>query len=238
VVLGQEISFKIDSMHSFQHRLRQAWKTAHANATLLRSTTMSHGARIRLLQALVKPSLLYGVETWKLTPALLAKIITTERAFSRWCLRLTNRADTTGDEERDIANWVQWQTDSARRIANTTHKQKIERWHVTALRLHWKWAGKAARNIDTPNHRAATQHIKPTGRGRPQAHWAQLLRQFSVKELAGEPNSWIQLAQSKTRWLSFSHFFVGFVETKVLRADTRATLARDSISTRQDSTGQ
>ena len=73
VVLGQEISFKKDSMHAFQHRLRQAWKTAHANATLLRSTTMSHGARIRLLQALVKPSLLYGVETWKLTPALLAK---------------------------------------------------------------------------------------------------------------------------------------------------------------------
>ena len=83
VVLGHEISFKKDSMHSFQHRLRQAWKTAHANAILLRSTTMSHGSRIRLLQALVKPSLLYGAETWKLTPALLAKIIGAERAFSR-----------------------------------------------------------------------------------------------------------------------------------------------------------
>ena len=101
VVLGQDISFKKDSMHSFQHRLRQAWKTAHANAILLRSTTMSHGARIRLLQALVKPSLLYGAETWKLTPALLATIIGTERAFSRWCLRLTNRTNTTGEEERE-----------------------------------------------------------------------------------------------------------------------------------------
>ena len=204
VVLGQEISFKQDSMHSFQHRLRQAWKTAHANAILLRSTTMSHGARIRLLQALVKPSLLYGAETWKLTPALLAKIIGTERAFSRWCLRLTNRTNTTGEEERDIATWVQWQTDSARKVAKTTHKQHIERWHVTALRLHWKWAGKAARNKDTLNHSAATLHISPTGRGRPQAHWAQLLRQFSIKELLGEPNSWEQLAESKTQWLFHS----------------------------------
>ncbi len=75
VILGQEISFRQDSMHAFKHRLRQAWKTAHANSTLLRSTAISHGARIRLLQALVKPSLLYGSETWKLTPALLAKII-------------------------------------------------------------------------------------------------------------------------------------------------------------------
>ena len=79
---------------------------------------------------------------------------------------------------------VQWQTDSARKIAKTTHRQHVERWHVTALRLHWKWAGKAARNKGTLNHSAATLHISPTGRGRPQAHWAQLLRQFSTKELA------------------------------------------------------
>ena len=233
VVLGQEISFKKDSMHSFQHRLSQAWKTAHANSILLRSTTTSHGDRIKLLQALVKPSLLYGVETWKLTPALLAKVITAERAFSRWTLRLINRADTTGDEERDTANWIQWQTDSARRIANTSHKQKIERWHVTALRLHWNWAGKAARNKDTPNYRAATQHIKPLGRGRPQAHWEQLLRQFSTREMTGAPDYWVQLAEDKTRWQSFSKIFVDFVETKVLRADTRATLARDAVSIRQ-----
>ena len=186
VVLGQEISSK-NTMHSFQHRLRQAWKTVHANAILLRSTTMSHGARIRLLQALVKPSLLYGAETWQLTPALLAKIIGTERAFSRWCLRLTNRTNTTGEEERDIATWVQWQTDSARKVAKTTHKQHFERWHVTALRLHWKWAGKAARNPGTRNHTADTTHQSTNGRGRPQAHWAQLLRQFSTKELVGEP---------------------------------------------------
>ncbi len=225
-------------MHTFQHRLRQAWKIAHANAILLRSTTTSHGARIRLLQTLVKPSLLYGAETWKLTPALLAKIIGTERAFSRWCLRLTNRTNVTGEEENDIAAWVQWQAESARKVAKATHKQHIERWHVTALRRHWKWAGEAARKQGTVNHTAATVHISPTGRGRPQAHWAQLIRQFSTKELAGEPNSWEQLAECKTRWLSFSDIFVEYVETKVLRADTRATLARDIISIRQENTEQ
>ena len=103
-------------MHAFQHRLRQAWKTAHANSILIRSTAMAYGARIRLLQALVKPSLLYGAETWKLTPALLAKIIGAERAFSRWCMRLTNRAGRTDDEEGDLAAWVQWQADTARQV--------------------------------------------------------------------------------------------------------------------------
>ena len=53
-------------MHSFKHRLRQAWKTAQANAVLLRSPSTSHTKGIKLLQGLVKPSLLYGSETWEL----------------------------------------------------------------------------------------------------------------------------------------------------------------------------
>ena len=73
VILGQEVAFRKDSTHCFQHRLRQAWKAAHANTMLLRSTSTSHGQRIKLLQALVKPCLLYGAETWKLTLELLAK---------------------------------------------------------------------------------------------------------------------------------------------------------------------
>jgi hypothetical protein len=218
-------------MHSFQHRLRQARKTAHANAILLRSTTMSHGARIRLLQALVKPSLLYGVETWKLTPALLAKIIGAERAFSRWCMRLTNRAGTTGEEERDIAAWVQWQAESAGQIAKTTHKQQIERWHVTALRLHWKWAGKAAGNKGSLTKRRQQYTSSQSVEGDPK-------RIGHNCELMGTAGSWEQRAESKVQWLSFCDLFVDFVETQVLRADTRATLARDAVSIRQENTEQ
>ena len=199
---------------------------------------MSHGSRIRLLQALVKPSLLYGAETWKLTPALLAKIIGAERAFSRWCMRLTNRAGRTDDEEGDLAAWVQWQADMARQIAKITNKQNIERWHVTAIRLHWQWAGKAARNTGTLNHKAATVHIRPVGSGRPRAHWAQVLRQFSIKELRGNAESWEHLAQGKVEWTSFSDLFVEFIETQVLRADTRAALARDAVAIRQEHTEQ
>ena len=197
VILGQEVAFRQDSMHSFRHRLRQAWKTAHANAILLRSTTTSHSARLKLLQALVKPSLLYGSETWKLTPALLAKIIGAERTFSRWCLRLTNRASMDDHAEGDMTEWIQWRADSAREIAKTTGKNEIERWHITALRLHWQWAGHAARRLDTPNQMAATSHISPTGRGRPPPHWAQLLRSFSIQELRGRAEAWEALAQKQ-----------------------------------------
>ena len=104
-ILGQEVAFRGASMHSLKHRTRQAWKTAQANVDLLRSSKTSHTKRLRLLQALVKPSLLYGCETWKLTPGILAKIISTERAFTRWSLRKTNRpTPPENDEDEDHPN--------------------------------------------------------------------------------------------------------------------------------------
>ncbi len=68
VIRGQAVAFRKDSMPCFKQWLRWAWKAAHANSTLLRSTTTSYALRIRLLQALVKPCLLYGAESWKSQP--------------------------------------------------------------------------------------------------------------------------------------------------------------------------
>ena len=115
------MAFRGDSNHGFAHGLRQAWKVAHANAPLLRSTSTSHAMRLKLLQSLVKPCLLYGVETWKLTPDLTAKIISAERALTRWCLRVSIR--TSGRAEESLAAWIQWKIDSAREIARLTEKK-------------------------------------------------------------------------------------------------------------------
>ena len=221
-------------MHSFKHRLRQAWKTAHASAVLLRSPSTSHTKRIKLLQGLVKPSLLYGSETCKLTPGILARIVGAERAFSRWCLRMTNRKALLDEGENDdMVAWIQWRANSARDIAKTMGKGKIERWHVTALRLHWQWAGHAIRRTGTTNHMAASAHIRPAGRGRPPPHWAQFLRSFSTQELRGPAEAWEALAQDRVQWNSFANIFIEFVETHILRADARAALARDEMSVRE-----
>ena len=126
-ILGQEIAFRGDSMHTLKHRTRQAWKTAQMNASLLRSTKTSHTKRLRLLQALVKPSILYGCETWKLTPGMIANIITTEGTFTRWCLRKTNRRnepEVQDEEDEGILAWIQWRATSAREIARSMTKGK------------------------------------------------------------------------------------------------------------------
>ena len=61
---------------------------------------------------------------------------------------------------------------------------------------------------------------------------SQLLRSFSVQELRGPPEQWESLAQNRADWNTFTDIFIRFVETQILRADTRATLARDDIASR------
>ena len=187
IIPGQETAFKKDATHSFKHRLRQAWKAAHANAHLLRDTSTSHVTRIRLLQSLVKPCLLYGVESWTMTPDILAKIVAAERALTRWCLRMTRHTSGTEGVEENLASWIKWKTDSAREIARLMEKTKVMRWHISALRLHWQWAGHTARRPGSTNHRAATSYVTPNRRGRPPPQWSDMLRGFSSKILMGNP---------------------------------------------------
>ena len=182
---------------------------------------------------LVKTCLLYGVEPWKLTPGLIAKIISAERALTRWCLRMSKQTSGVDTAEVSLAAWIQWKKDTAREIARLTEKTKTMRWHITALRLHWQWAGHAARRPGTMNYEAATVYISPNRRGQPPPHWSHLLRSFSIKVLLGNADSWIQLAQDKTAWNEFGNYFTQYVEAQVLREDTRATLARDARASMQ-----
>ncbi len=114
------------------------------NGTLLRSSTTS----FRLLQALVKPCLLYGSEVWKFISSLLGNIGTAETEFSRWCLRLRpeeqQNQDGSAGAGTSMEAWIQWRILSAITIATTNAKNNSERWHHTALKLHWQWAGHAA----------------------------------------------------------------------------------------------
>ena len=147
---------------------------------------------------------------------------------------MSNRGEEVDQDEGDVTNWVTWRAEPARKIAQISGENNIERWHTSILRQHWRWAGHAVRRPNTDNFLAATAHIAPRGRGRPPPHWAQLLRKFSTQELRGDSDTWIEIAQNRNEWSNMTSIFTEFVEVQFLRADTRATLARDSIVARSN----
>ena len=54
----------------------------------------------------------------------------------------------------------------------------------------------------------------------------------------GNPESWVDLAQDIATWNEFNAYFIDYVESQVLRQDTRSTLAKDAraIAEQQDNT--
>ncbi len=90
ITLGHLLAFRRASHHYFEHRKISAWKVAHANTTLLRSKVVSRKQRTRLLYSLIRPCIMHAGEAWKWSPELLAQILTAEREFGRWCLRLSS----------------------------------------------------------------------------------------------------------------------------------------------------
>ncbi len=139
VILGHEMAFRSSSEHCFHHRLTQAWKTAHANSTLLRSAIVSFAERLRLLQAQARPCFLYGAEVWKLTPLILGTYILRTESSRDGALSSGLRPHINHGEDNIDANMGacgQRRRTSARAIATINAKNKSERWHQAALRLH------------------------------------------------------------------------------------------------------
>ncbi len=96
-----------------------------------------------------------------------------------------------GDIGREPGNVDPMERGHGQGTCQAHRKPKCVRWHITALRLHWQWAGHAAVRPGTATYEAVTAHRTQTRRGRPQAQWSSLLRSYSIKELKGNADSWI-----------------------------------------------
>ena len=195
VTLGHLLAFRTSSIHSFEYRKALAWKVAHANEKLLRSKVVSRKQRIRLLNALVRPCMMHASETWKWSPELLAQVLTAEREFGRWCLRLAAfqpaRAPDS-DGAQTLEEYITWKMDTAREVAAYSTQAGVERWHKTALKSYWNWAGHIARMSPEGMNNIVACHVhRPCGRGRPAVQWNHILQKFSTHELQGEQSQWI-----------------------------------------------
>ncbi len=104
--------------------------------------------RMSLLWSLIRPCIMHASETWKWSPELLAQILTAEREFGRWCLRLSSflrGRELDADGTQSLQEFATWKTDTAREVAMYCSQAGLERWHRSALKSYWGWAGHAAR---------------------------------------------------------------------------------------------
>jgi len=167
--LGRKISFENADGIELGNRTRAAWAKFMSNKQELTSRSYSLKDRLRLLDAIVSPTLLYGCPAWTLTSQQEQTLTTTQRKMLRMVLgdrrrKITNTTPETlhgdtssgsdvssnppqeddpragSEEDEDLESWVDW----IRRVTHEAERQmtslKIESWVVKARRMKWKWA--------------------------------------------------------------------------------------------------
>ena len=178
-------------------RIASAWAAFMAIKEVLCNPVLELQKRIRLFEAVVTSSVLYGCVAWTMTVDYERKLRSTRRRMLRWMVGCRKQSD----EE-----WVDYMK---RATANAEHcaTQRGARDWVQQQRFRkWKFAGKTARRDD---HRWSQRLLQwtpwfrcvPRRRvGRPAMRW-----EDCIMKMAG--GDWVEVAQDNSLWECLSHGF-------------------------------
>ncbi|CAE8615196.1 unnamed protein product, partial [Polarella glacialis] len=170
--LGRSLSFGDYHGTEIQHRISKGWNKVWSLKKTLCDRSHSLKARLKLFDATITPTVLYGSCSWTLTAARERMLQTVQRRMLRKIIVSNRRMvpmgaeedgassvsspadggliDFNNDEEdqEQLEPWLDW----IKRLTHTAEDQMrmegIDDWVRQQRRRKWKWAGHAARRTD------------------------------------------------------------------------------------------
>ena len=161
--LGRQITFENATVVELSNRIKAAWAKFMQYKSELTTKSYSLSDRLRLFEAVVTPTVLYGSEAWTMTAEMSRLLRTTQRRMLRMVLgqgrRRTERVherqqddhkseDSEGNsasiqeaEEDGLETWVDWIRRVTHSVENSLKKLKIRPWIEQARKRKWKFAG-------------------------------------------------------------------------------------------------
>ena len=229
--LGRKVCYMDPHGAEFNNRIAAAWGAFSKHKQELTDRRHRLSDRLRMFDAVVTSTLLYGCESWTLRVDQQRRLKTVQRKMVRMILNSKRRvADNTSSEagssnsvEEESSNvelepWQDFLERTARwadeQLANAGVKQWITEWRLRK----WTWAGKL---MDAGNHKwsavATTwqpllHSSAPCGRrqARPRKRWAQDFEEYLAHAMPDESVQWQQVARDQERWLAMGTDFVTF----------------------------
>ena len=193
-----------------ENRIEKAWAKFFLNKAELCNKHYNLRDRLRLFQASVTNTVLYGSGSWVMTAGRAQKLRSAQRRMLRWMLNSgrktlaisekdevetdTEVEEPTEELEETLESWTDW-------IRRTTHTAEYHLLHAGAedcvegqRRRKWRWAGHVARRQDR-RWSSLMLAWQPEGRksrlGRPKCRW----RDEFDGVFEGGVHDWIALAQ-------------------------------------------
>ena len=170
-----------------EERIGTGNRCAFALGKVLRSRNISRRTKIRVYNIIIRPTVLYGCETWTLTKERKRKLEVFENSILRRILGPVFNPETN--------QWERRHNIDLRQMTGQPYIQDV----VVSRRL--RWAGHCARMPDdrTPKivMNGAMRGRRPVGR--PRYRWSDNIKQ-DVQELAPNIDDWQAAAEDRPTW--------------------------------------
>ena len=199
--LGRYLSGDLDKRAEVEvkHRIQQAWFKFHQHQRVLTNQHISVKLRMKLFDAAISPSLLFGVAALPLYENLVTKIDIVQRKMMRRIVGWTRVADESWEiTMRRMGNKVagalrQWPVKTwSNRIAHT-------RWdlarRLNSMPIH-RWANLCIRWQPTVINDSFLPTKPVRDRGRPHLRWDNTLRKYRAANFG---NDWYDVQRSKVK---------------------------------------
>ena len=193
--LGKRLNLRTTHKTELNHRISKAWAKISTYRTELTDKRVSLSDRLRLFNAVIGPTVLYGCGCWAMTDSRKKKLRGCQRKMLRTILgKARAKLNGTDDESTEAAStassqsaealepYVEWiqrvtaEAESAMRIAG------VPDWVEECSRRKWRWCGLVYRRHDGRWTRQVLNWT-PTGgarlRGHPFLRWSEDLDEFA-----------------------------------------------------------
>ena len=210
--LGRMVSFDSPHAEELHHRTEIAWRKFMAlkKDLITKSYPLRH--RLKLFDAVITPTALYGCQAWTLTKAQEEQLKRAERRMLRMMLGTARRTATdplTG--ESSLEPWVDFMHRSTADVEKRIEALDIERWDCQYRRRKWRWAGELLRgNSSKWSHKLLVwmpecEKGAKRYQGRPARRWEDCFCEY----LRGRSTAttWCQIAQNQELWSSLEDGF-------------------------------
>ena len=234
--LGRALSLSNTQEVELQNRLDAAWKKFHANKAQLCNKNYPLLARLKLFNAVVTPTALYGCETWTMLQEGRRRLQSSQRRMLRWMVGVGRHfrkkdSDTDSDTEEpsdaneSTENSMEPFTDWIQRVTHIAESQMqkagLKDWATLHTQRKWDWAGRLARFTDERLSQKILLWIPENGQrsvGSPHKRWTDDIGKICHQVDSVNCNSildWYVLAQDVETWERLQEHYVKFAVDSV-----------------------
>jgi hypothetical protein len=231
--LGRAVCFDNFTRAEVESRIAAAWRKFHANRDVLCNSHYPLKQRVKLFDAIITPTALYGSASWVMTQELESCLKKAQRRMlrsiyqrPRRCYYSDNLTDSDesarisvapekGDEE--LEPWVDWIRRVTHEIEENLERAGLEDWVLTQRRRKFRWAGHVCRRDDGrwstrllmwQPEAGPRQGGKGRGRqqSRPKRRWEDSLVKFM--DCFSNPCDWKFIAHSRDEWQKLEEAYI------------------------------